>query len=236
MTEANGGERDALAPVIPLFGNRGQQNADPADDAESRPWHATWIGDRPESERTAARAAHPATGNVPIVVPVEDDDTPAMAERVLLRKLRTRSLSVREARSVLGEHDLDEATSDGIIDRFVSLGYLDDFALAEQLIDKATSRKAQGRQAVAQTLAQRGIPREVVDEALALLPDDEAERALEFARSKARGLADVERDAALRRLAGQLARRGYGAVALSAARQALDELSAAPRRGVRFEP
>ena len=152
------------------------------------------------------------------------------------RGVRARRARRGGRRSALREHDLDEAASEGIIDRFLSLGYLDDAALAEQLIDKATSRKAQGRQAIAQTLSQRGIPREVVDEALAQLPDDEAERALEFARTKARGLVGVERDAALRRLAGQLARRGYGAVALSVARQALDELSAPPRSGVRFEP
>lgn len=206
------------------------------DGSETRPWHATWIGGTSDAGRMAARAAHPATGTVPAVVPADEDDSAAMAERVLLRKLRTRSLSVREARAVLREHDLDEATSEGMIDRFVSLGYLDDAALAEQLIDKATSRKAQGRQAIAQTLSQRGIRREVIDEALDRLPDDEVERALEFARSKARGFEGVERDAALRRLAGQLARRGYGSVALSVARQALDELSAPPRRGVRFEP
>ncbi|WP_248175145.1 MULTISPECIES: regulatory protein RecX [unclassified Microbacterium] len=158
------------------------------------------------------------------------------AERMLLRKLRTRSLSLREARAALRDHDLDDAEREEIVERFVSLGYLDDLALAEQLIDKATSRKAQGRQAIAQTLSQRSIPREVIDEALEALPDDEAERALEFARSKAAGFDGVERDAALRRLAGQLARRGYGAVALSAARQALDERSAPPRHGVRFEP
>ena len=137
---------------------------------------------------------------------------------------------------MLREHDLDEADLEGIIDRFVSLGYLDDAALAEQLIDKATSRKAQGRMAIAQGLAQRGIPRDVIDEALDQLPDDEAERALEFARSKARGLEGLDRDTALRRLAGQLARRGYGSVALSVARRALDETSAPPRHGVRFEP
>ncbi|MEU2205310.1 regulatory protein RecX [Microbacterium oleivorans] len=235
MTDRNGGERDSLAPVIPLFGQRVERLSVSSGDTEAQPWHATWIGERSESER-AARAAHPATGTLPVVVPAEEDEAAAAAERTLLRKLRTRSLSVREARSALREHDLDEAASEGIIDRFLSLGYLDDAALAEQLIDKATSRKAQGRQAIAQTLSQRGIPREVVDEALAQLPDDEAERALEFARTKARGLMGVERDAALRRLAGQLTRRGYGAVALSVARQALDELSAPPRSGVRFEP
>lgn len=234
MADTNGGERDALAPVIPLFGDRSVRPSGAEGDAER--WHATWIAEREASDRAAARAAHPATGSVSVDAAAGAEDAAEIAERMLLRKLRTRSLSVREARGVLREHDLDESGVEGIIDRFLSLRYLDDVALAEQLIDKATSRKAQGRQAVAQTLSQRGIPRDVVDEALALLPDDEAERALEFARSKARGFDGVDRDTALRRLAGQLARRGYGSLALSAARQALDELSAPPRRGVRFEP
>lgn len=237
MIDANGGERESLAPVIPLFGDRAAAPSPgasaEADDSPS--WHATWIADHPSAASSAAssRAAHPASGEPG---PDHADDAAEQAERVLLRKLRTRSLSEREARSVLREHDLDEAELEDIVERFLSLGYLDDAALAEQLIDKATSRKAQGRQAIAQGLSQRGIPREVIDEALDLLPDDEAERALEFARSKARGFEGLDRDTALRRLAGQLARRGYGSVALSSARQALDELSAPPRRGVRFEP
>ena len=49
---------------------------------------------------------------------------------------------------------------------------------------------------------------------LAELPDDDAERALEFARSKAPGMSRLEPDTALRRLLGQLARRGYGEVLL----------------------
>ena len=45
----------------------------------------------------------------------------------------------------------------------------------------------------------------------------------------------LERDVALRRLAGQLARRGYGgSAALNAARQALDE-SMRPTGRVRFD-
>lgn len=255
MTARNhGGEREELAPVIPLFGadatRRGTADQ-PSETDDARPWHATWIAERAEAD--AARAAHPASavgraagrgagdpddGSRLRALGDEGDTTRAAeeAERLLLRKLRTRSLSLREARAVLREHELGDGDGEAIVERFVSLGYLDDGALAEQLIDKATSRKAQGRQAIAQTLAQRGIPREVIDEALARLPDDEAERALDFARSKASGFDGVERDAALRRLAGQLARRGYGSVALSAARQALDERSAPPRHGVRFEP
>lgn len=225
MTQRNGGGPDELAPVIPLFGGRGDvrsaESARPATQSSSSPWHATWIDD-------GAPAASAARD--------DGDEAIAAVERMLLRRLRTRSLSIREARAVLTSEGLDAGAADTVEQRFVALGYLDDHALAEQLIDKALSRKAQGRQAVAQVLAQRGIPREVADEALAQLPADEAERALEFARSKAPMLADLDRDAALRRLAGQLARRGFGSSALSAARTALDEQSASTRgRGVRFD-
>ena len=76
---------------------------------------------------------------------------------------------------------------------------------------------------------------EVVDAVLAELPDDEFERALDFARQKARSMRDLDREVALRRLSGQLARRGYGGGALAAARQALDEASRPQPRGVRFD-
>jgi regulatory protein len=218
MSERDGGERDTLAPVIPLFG--GGEAPEAAARRRHPSWHATWIdGDEDRRE---------------ILAEDEPDDAVAEAERMLLRRLRTRSLSLREARAALAGEGLADAEIETIMGRFTALGYLDDRALAEQLIDKALSRKAQGRQAVAQVLMQRGIPREVADEALAELPADEAERALEFARSKAPLLADLDRDAALRRLAGQLARRGFGSVALSAARTALDEVSR-PTRGVRFD-
>nr|WP_208388119.1 regulatory protein RecX [Microbacterium halimionae] len=151
--------------------------------------------------------------------------TSATAESALLRKLRARSLSIREARAVIGAHISDADAQQELIDSFLERGYLDDAALAEQLIYSGTERKGQGRRAIAQTMMQRGISRDVSDAALAALPDDDDDRALDFARSKARSLRSVERQAALRRLAGQLGRRGFpGNVALSAARQALDEL------------
>lgn len=211
MTHGIGGEDEVLAPVIPLFPGQSPQ-ASGAPQSEST-WHASWVEDEREHS-------------------YEVD--PAAAEQALLKKLRTRSLSVREARSAIRDHDLGEADSDALIERFVSRGYLDDQALAEQLVAKARDRKAQGRQAIAMSLSQRGIPRDVVDAALDEMPDDEHERAMEFARSKARQLAGVDRDTALRRLAGQLSRRGFGGVSLSVARKALDERDD-PRRRVRFE-
>ena len=149
---------------------------------------------------------------------------PELAEKQLLKKLRVRSLSTSEARATLVAFGLGLVEAEALVDRFASRGYLDDAALAEQIVHVGLDRKGQGRRVIAQALAKRGLPRDVADAALAALPDDDTERALEFARSKARSLASLDRATALRRLVGQLARRGYGgSTAFEAARRALDE-------------
>lgn len=173
------------------------------------------------------------------------DDAPARAEALLLRKLRSRSLSLSEARTaVRGVDGVDETVVEDLIARFVDLGYLDDAAFAEQLAMSAVEKRGEGRRAVAETLRKRGIPRDIAEAALAELPDDDAERALDFARSKVRGVEGKDYEASLRRLAGQLARRGYpSSVALSAAKTALSEAGMGrsrsfgrPASGVRFTP
>lgn len=208
-----------LAPVTPLFG--GRVHAAPAEPAETPgdTWHTTW------TEPVAEQALEP-----------DEIDVAADAESALVKRLRTRSLSEREARAFLRERDLSVNAVEGIIEGMLRHGYLDDARLAEQLIHAATTRKGQGRRAISQALSQRGIPRDVVDAALETLPDDDADRALEYAHQKARTMRDLDRETALRRLSGQLARRGYGGQSLEAARRALDELSSPTRSGVRFEP
>jgi len=244
MEDRSGGEAvrgDRLAPVIPLFGGdapahrnsapvtSGRARTPEADGSDlgsegrSDEWHRSWI------------VAHSPSAESD---PVDEVDSRGAvrdaAETALLKKLRSRSLSEREARAVLAVHELEPHEIEAVIEAFLGHGYLDDARLAEHLVHVATDRKAQGRQSVAQTLAARGIPREIVAATLAELPDDDAERALAFARQKARSMASLDRDTALRRLHGQLARRGFGGpTAMSAARQALDEAGARPS-SVRF--
>lgn len=232
-------EDGALAPVIPLFGRPASAapagGEDRRTDAAPEVWHRTWT--EPAAGRTGrvddVESSTEASG------PTAADDRGEIAaagEAALLRKLRTRSLSVREARTVLVERDVDEASTEAVIERFLGHGYLDDEKLAEQLIHTAVERKGQGRMAVSRALSDRGIAREVIDAALAALPDDERERAVEFARAKVRSMRGLDRDVALRRLSGQLARRGYGSYALDAARTAWDEFERPGRSSVRFEP
>ncbi len=223
-----------LAPVIPLFGSRPALSADrggpvshldtkgvPASADAEAAWHITWADD----------AADDAA------VDEGEAEARAAAEATLLKKLRVRSLSVRESRAFLIEQGLVDGSADAVIDSLLRHGYLDDLRLAELLVYIGTDRKRQGRVAIAQTLAARGIPRDVADAALADSDDDDAERALAYARHKAASLRALDRDVALRRLMGQLARRGYaGSLAMMAARTALDELAApAARSSVRFE-
>ncbi|WP_261166156.1 regulatory protein RecX [Microbacterium sp. Marseille-Q6965] len=193
------------------------------------------------ADATGAARREPGSVTAPVASPGQQgpdepgaDEVAERAERRLVRSLGTRGLSVSEARARLLQ-ELPAETADGIVDRLCRMGALDDARLAEQLIHTSLARKKQGRRAVAQALAARGIPREVVDAALSALPDDDAERALEFARSKARQLLRYDDDTALRRLVGQLARRGFGgSLAMSAARRALDE-ARAPSGRVRFD-
>lgn len=247
FSEPGGESGDGLAPVTPLFPRGGAQRPHtavprPVPQREAAPfagpggWNDTWADDPRGGEAEAAGDdgydgddghgdGYDACGEIEREI----------AEKTLLKKLRTRSLSVREARAVVAERGLDDAAIEGVIGAFLRMGYLDDAKLADQLIHAGVDRKGQGRTVIAQTLAKRGIPRGIADAALDALPDDDARRALEFARTKAGSMSGLDRDVALRRLSGQLARRGYGgSVALQAARTALDEV-AQPGRRVRFE-
>jgi len=237
MPAINGGEGADLAPVIPLFGRDSSRSVAPpratGEEATPRtaadqPWHSSWANPDRERRTPVFRedapdpAADACDGGAAQTDPSEVRDA---AEAVLLRKLRTRQLSVSESRGVLIGAGMTTDAADDLLAQFERLGYIDDTALAEQLVRAAVERKGQGRQVISPLLTRRGIPRDVVDSVLSQLPDDDLERALDFARTKARSLGARDRETALRRLLGQLARRGYpSSVSMAAARQALDEV------------
>lgn len=248
MAPVDGGESEesALAPVIPLFGGEhsGRREAPRSDRPRSVPpevpraeasrgdteipWHASWVSPESNARRSSEgrRAAEvSADDGAPGAEAVDPSEVRDAAEASLLRKLRTRQLSVSESRGVLIAAGMTGGAADELLDQFERLGYLDDVSLSQQLVRAAVERKGQGRQSISPLLTRRGIPREVVETVLSEMPDDDLERALEFARTKARSLGARDRETALRRLLGQLARRGYpSSVSMTAARQALDEL------------
>ncbi|MFD5225219.1 regulatory protein RecX [Microbacterium sp. NPDC058342] len=235
MTRPTGGE-EHLAPVIPLFGARGTGSQDdpvgavPRHTGDEGLWRSV-LADGPRRHDAFAADESPSDGGD---AEPDADEVRRRGEESLVRRLRAKQLSVSEARTVLRDNHVDREAIEVILDEFQTRGYLDDRTLASLLVTSGVERKGQGRVALSRALSQRGIPRDIIDEALEELPDDDAERALEFARSKASGMSRLEPDTALRRLLGQLARRGYaGSVAMNAARTALGEVGSG-RSGVRF--
>lgn len=240
MANRNGGE-EHLAPVIPLFGARASADAEQSEIPRRTGAEGVWrsaLADEPTVPGAFVPTVAGSADDREQTPAVDLDELRGKAEEVLVRKLRAKQLSVSEARTVLRSNDVDRATIDEIIDEFLHRGYLDDRTLASLLVTAGVERKGQGRVALSRALSQRGIPRDIVDEALSELPDDDEERALEYARSKAGAMSRLEPEVALRRLLGQLARRGYGgSSAVNAARTALREASSGRsggRSGVRF--
>ncbi|MFE1666026.1 regulatory protein RecX [Microbacterium sp. P02] len=257
MTTDHGGEREQLAPVTPLFGERrasdtvGPQMITRA--LPDRPRRAVTFTDLPEDELlvdaapevgpsapaspsaptsssrrgTGSRGGSPrgGAGEQMTEAEAEVDDRATVIERArvaLTRSLGRRGLSIAEARSTLRSAGLDADEVDDAVEDFVTRGWLDDALLAEQIVHGATTRKDMGSRAIRQLLVKRLVSRDVVDAVVAELPDDDVERALEFATTKARSLVRYDDETAMRRLMGQLGRRGFGgSVASTAARTAM---------------
>ncbi|MCI2958323.1 RecX family transcriptional regulator [Agromyces atrinae] len=155
---------------------------------------------------------------------LEDDETETRqaAEDRLLRRLRSKSLSMDEAYRLLTAEGAVGDDADAILSHFQRLGYLDDARLAEEIVRSHHERKGMGRALVEREMFRRGIDSAVIIETIAALPDDDAGAALELAEKRARSMRSLTSDVAERRLVGFLQRKGYnGSVARQAARSAL---------------
>jgi Uncharacterized protein conserved in bacteria len=155
------------------------------------------------------------------------------ARNVAITALARRGLSRREVERHLRDRDFEDAEIEAEVARLEREGYLDDVALAQNLVGTLQERKGLGRSAIAAELARRLLAPAAIEYALELVDSsDELSRARELARKRASQLRHLDHDTAVRRLSGYLARRGYGGSTIRAAvEQALPQN---PRRGVAF--
>jgi regulatory protein len=115
-----------------------------------------------------------------------------------------------------------------VLERLEELHLIDDASFARNY---ATSKQRSGGLAenrIRRELSQKGIDRDVMDEALddldGLDEDSQYQRALELVRKKTRGTRNLDSAARTRRLAGMLARKGYpSSIAFRAVKEALAE-------------
>jgi regulatory protein len=166
-------------------------------------------------------------------VPAPDAPAPGAAHHVSITALARRGLSRRELERHLRERDFDDAEIADEVARLERDGYVDDIALAQNLVGTLQERKGLGRSAIAAELTRRHLAPAAIEYALDLIDTgDELSRARELALKRAGQLRHVDRETAVRRLSAYLARRGYGG---STIRAAVDQaLPARPARGVAF--
>lgn len=166
-------------------------------------------------------------------LPSSAEPAPGAARNVSISALARRGLSRRELERHLRDRDFSD---DEIVDEVSRLerdGYVDDIALAQNLVGTLQERKGLGRSAIAAELTRRLLAPAAIEYALDLIDTgDELSRAREIAVKRAGQLHHLDRETAVRRLSAYLARRGYGG---STIRAAVDQaLPSSSRRGVAF--
>lgn len=130
-----------------------------------------------------------------------------------LDMLEARSRAVAELRRLLIRKGEPEAEVDAAIERLRANGLLDDANFARQLTRSKAVGAGLSRRRIQQELSKRGVARDVTDEAIEQVFDEEGvdeEASIErVARKKLRMLANADDATRKRRLYSFLARRGY---------------------------
>lgn len=143
--------------------------------------------------------------------PLPDGGTEVAAKDACLRLLTDRARSRSELADRLATKGFSVEVANRALDRLTEVGLIDDAAFAQEWVYSRHTFSGRGKKALALELRRKGIDEDQAQEALsAISSDDETERAAELVRRKLRSLpASLDREKAIRRLVGMLARRGY---------------------------
>ncbi|WP_166788168.1 regulatory protein RecX [Cryobacterium glaciale] len=239
-----------LAPVTYLHGAApGMKRRSPLEAAslETGPTEIDRFSAAAASKAEADTDAKAAVNEADIVLKDSDpDDDEAVtaadaldqrerAEKVLLHRLRGRSLSTVEALLVLNATGVDSGEASEIIEKFIELEYLDEGKLADQIIHSHNVRKGLGRTGVEAEMRRRKLDPGVMLDKLEELPDDEAERAIDLATKRIGQMERFDDQTIDRRLTGFLMRKGYSSAAVRlAVKAAMDSRGGGGASRVRF--
>jgi len=220
-----------VAPVVSLFGSdrRRPTGREPEAPADATRTDRESVVDRATDRRAAALAALQSAEqeSTPAAEPAAPADKAARrAQNVSVAALTRRGMSEAELRDRLRDREIADDQIDAEVERLRASHYLDDVALAENVVRTESERKGRGRSAIAAELRRRRIDQGAIDAALENIDeDDERERAREVAERRVRQMPGQPPEVLRRRLTGFLQRRGYSGPVLQYA------LSSALRSG-----
>lgn len=140
------------------------------------------------------------------------------ARSVALRALEASPKTRAQLAERIVRAEIPEAVARVLLDRFEQAGLIDDSFFAQEWVRTRHAGRGLGRRVLRQELTAKGIDGGLIDAALSQIDDadeDAAARAL-VARLMP-GMSALDPATARRRIAGRLARRGYGPGTIQAA-------------------
>ncbi|MFF8444819.1 recombination regulator RecX [Streptomyces californicus] len=155
----------------------------------------------------------------------EPCDPVEQARGICLRLLTGTPRTRKQLADALRKREIPDEAAEEVLARFEDVGLIDDAAFAGAWVESRHHGRGLARRALVRELRTKGVDSTVIDEAVGQLDaDQEEETARELVARKLRSTRGLDRDKRLRRLAGMLARKGYGeGMALRVVRQALEE-------------
>lgn len=153
-----------------------------------------------------------------------DADPYAVARAVVLRLLTGSSKSRAELEQALRRKGCPDEVAADVLDRFEQVGLVDDEAYAQAFVRSKQAGRGLAKRALSHELRKKGVDEELAQAVLDEVdPEDERARAHELVAKKLRSMHGLDRTVQTRRLAGMLARKGYGSeVARLVINEALD--------------
>ncbi|MFJ1640854.1 MULTISPECIES: recombination regulator RecX [unclassified Streptomyces] len=155
----------------------------------------------------------------------EPRDPVEQARNICLRLLTGTPRTRKQLADALRKREIPDEAAEEVLSRFEDVGLIDDAAFADAWVESRHHGRGLARRALVRELRTKGVDSAVIDEAVGQLDSEQEEAtARELVARKLRSTRGLDRDKRLRRLAGMLARKGYGeGLALRVVRQALEE-------------
>jgi regulatory protein len=153
-----------------------------------------------------------------------EPDPASVARSIVLRKLTIAPRSRAQLAGDLAAPHVPDDVAERVLDRFTEVGLIDDAAFAEVWVRTRHAGRGLSRSALRRELRAKGVDDEIVADAVETIDDDaEAAAAQALVARRLPGMRGLPAEVRMRRLVGQLARKGYSSgLAMRVVREAMD--------------
>jgi regulatory protein len=141
---------------------------------------------------------------------IPDADPESVARAIVLRRLTMSAQTRQQLEQALARKQVPDDVARRVLDRMTEVGLIDDAAYAVDYVEARRSARGLSRRSLAMELRRKGVGDADAEQALdGIDGDSDRATAKALVERKWSSVARLDRDAARRRLVGQLARRGF---------------------------